>query len=150
MTLTAPLQHCFSKRYCNTPPICIAMLFLFNLYCSPFGVTELSGRGNTSVLLPCLSQYASHLYYNTCRKSWWLVTEMFPQNRHFSKPLYHCGQNHSKKYFLKELFWHNNCFVKTTNNLFTKQIPSHVLLQTGTNQWQQQCKENVLVESFLQ
>ena len=38
---------------------------------------------------------------------------------------------------------------KLQNNLFTKQIPSHVLLQTGTNQWQQHCKENVVVELIL-
>ena len=38
---------------------------------------------------------------------------------------------------------------KLQNNLFTKQIPSHVLLQTGTNQWQQHCKESVLVELIL-
>ena len=35
------------------------------------------------------------------------------------------------------------------NNIFTKQIHSHVLLQTWTNQWQQHYKENVLVEFFL-
>ena len=38
---------------------------------------------------------------------------------------------------------------KLQNNLFTKQIPSHVLLQTGTNQWQQHYKENALVELFF-
>ena len=51
-----------------------------NLYCSAFGATELSGKGNTSVLLPFVSQYASHLYCNTppiciamfLGKSWWL------------------------------------------------------------------------------
>ena len=40
-------------------------------------------------------------------------------------------------------------FVKIANSLSTKQIPLHVLLQTGTNQWQQHCKENVLAELIL-
>ena len=40
-------------------------------------------------------------------------------------------------------------FKKLQNHLFTKQIPSHVILQTGTNQWQQHYKENVLVELFF-
>ena len=35
------------------------------------------------------------------------------------------------------------------NNHFTKQIPSHILLQTVINEWKQHCKENVLVELFL-
>ena len=39
--------------------------------------------------------------------------------------------------------------TNNNNNLFTKQIPSHVLLQTGTNQWQQHDKENALVELFF-
>ena len=51
-----------------------------NLYCSTFGATELSGKGKTSVLLPFVSPYASHLYRHTppiciamlLGKSWWL------------------------------------------------------------------------------
>ena len=38
---------------------------------------------------------------------------------------------------------------ESQNNLFTKGVPSHVLRQTGTNQWQQHYKENVLVELLL-
>ena len=36
-----------------------------NLYCNAFGAIALSGKGNTSVLLPFVSQYASHLYRGT-------------------------------------------------------------------------------------
>ena len=51
------------------------------------------------------------------------------------------------------MLFERNCpgtinFVKITKQLFTKRIPSHVLLQTGTNQWQQHRKENALVELF--
>ena len=57
--------------YCNTPPICIAVLSV------PLRSEE---RETWSVLLPFVSQYASHLYCNTppiriavlLRKSWWL------------------------------------------------------------------------------
>ena len=45
-----------SNLYCNTPP---------NLHCSALGATELPGKGYTSVLLPLVSQYASHLHRNT-------------------------------------------------------------------------------------
>ena len=38
---------------------------------------------------------------------------------------------------------------KLQDNLFTKQIPSHTLLQTGTIQWQQHCKENALMKLLL-
>ena len=50
-----------------------------------------------------------------------------------------------QKYFTTYLFWHNS-FCKIANSRIIKQIRSHVLLQTGTNQWQQHCKENVLVD----
>ena len=60
-----------SHLYCNTPPICIAVLSV------PLGFTE---REIGSVRLPFVSQYASHFYRNTppictavlLRKSWWL------------------------------------------------------------------------------
>ena len=39
--------------------------------------------------------------------------------------------------------------VKITKQSLFKQIPSHVLVQTGTNQWQQHDKENALVKLFL-
>ena len=53
-----------------------------------------------------------------------------------------------------KIFFKKTCFgtinsVETTNSLFTKQIPSHVLLQIGTNQWQQHYTENALVELRL-
>ena len=35
------------------------------LYCSAFGATGLSGKGNTSEILPFVSQYASHFYRST-------------------------------------------------------------------------------------
>ena len=54
------------------------------------------------------------------------------------------------KIFFKKICFGTINFVKITSNLFTKQIPSHALLQkTGTNQWQQHYKENYLVEYFL-
>ena len=60
-----------SHLYCNTPPICTAVLLV------PLRSEE---REILSVLLPFVSQYASHLYYNTppiciavlLGKSWWL------------------------------------------------------------------------------
>ena len=56
---------------------------------------------------------------------------------------YFRGQNCYKK---KQ----KNCFstvnlVKITKQSLPKHVPSHVLLQTGTKQWQQHRKENVLV-----
>ena len=47
----------------------------------------------------------------------------------------------------------NSCFgainfVNIANNHFTNRIPSRVLLQTATNQWQQHCKVNILVELY--
>ena len=52
-------------------------------YCSTSGVTELSGKGNTSVLLPFVSQYASHLYRNAFGKILVVVvTGMFPRYCH--------------------------------------------------------------------
>ena len=53
-----------------------------------------------------------------------------------------------KKYFSKKIALAQLILQNLQNNLFTKQIPSHVLLQTGTNQWQQHCNKNVLVEIF--
>ena len=60
-----------SHLYCNTPPICTAVLLV------PLRSEE---REILSVLLPFVSQYASHLYCNTppiciailLGKSWWL------------------------------------------------------------------------------
>ena len=60
-----------SHLYCNTPPICTAVLLV------PLRSEE---REILSVLLPFVSQYTSHLYRNTppiciavlLRKSWWL------------------------------------------------------------------------------
>ena len=60
-----------SNLYCNTPPICIAVLLV------PLLSEE---REIPSVRLPFVSQYASHLYCNTppiciailLGKSWWL------------------------------------------------------------------------------
>ena len=60
----------------------------------------------------------------------------------------------SRTKVLQIILFKNNCFgtinlVKSQNNLFTKQNPSHVLLQTGTNQWQQYCKDNFLVDLIM-
>ena len=45
-----------SNLYCNTPPICIAVLLV---------PLRFEGREILSVLLPFVSQYTSHLYCNT-------------------------------------------------------------------------------------
>ena len=58
-----PNHHNFWKKYCNTPPICIAIRLQFVLQC--FRYPEPWGRGNTSVLLQFASQYSSRLYRNT-------------------------------------------------------------------------------------
>ena len=62
---------------------------------------------------------------------------------------YQRGQNYKKYFFKKNCSGKIYFMYKLQNSLFTKQIPSHVLLQTGTNQWQQHYKENVLVELTL-
>ena len=49
-------SQCTSNLYCNTPPICIAVLSV------PLHSEE---RETLSVLHPFVSQYASHLYCNT-------------------------------------------------------------------------------------
>ena len=54
-----------------------------------------------------------------------------------------------QKYFSKEHVLAQSNFVKTTNNLFTKQLPSHVVLQRGTNQSQQHYKESVMLETEI-
>ena len=70
-----------SHLYCNTPPICTAVLLV------PLRSEE---REILSVLLPFVSQYASHLYCNTppiciailLGKSWWLWSpERSPNQR---------------------------------------------------------------------
>ena len=77
--LKNPNHRCCSKKYRNTPPICITI----RLQCS-IAVLSVSLRSEEreilSVLLPFVSQYASHLYCNTLLiciavplgKSWWL------------------------------------------------------------------------------
>ena len=68
-------HHCFSKKYRNTPPICIAICTTVLLV--PLRSEE---REILRVLLPFVSQCASHLYRNTppiciailLGKSWWL------------------------------------------------------------------------------
>ena len=73
-----PNHHYFSKRIAIH--LQLVLQYTSNLYCSAFGVIELSGKGNTSVRLPFVPQYASHLYRNTppiciailLGKSWWL------------------------------------------------------------------------------
>ena len=70
LLLTKVLQYA-SHLYCNTPPICIAVLLV------PLCSEE---SEMLSVLLPFVSQYAPHLYCNTppiciavlLGKSWWL------------------------------------------------------------------------------
>ena len=51
-----PNHHYFSKKYCNTPPICIAVRLQFVLQCvwCPYALR----KGE-------YSQYSSHLYRNT-------------------------------------------------------------------------------------
>ena len=79
VTKRSPNHHYFSRKYrntppnlyCNMPPICIAVLPV------PLRSEE---KEILSVLLPFVSQYASHLYCNTppmrfavlWGKSWWL------------------------------------------------------------------------------
>ena len=72
-----PNHHYFSKKYRNTPPICIAarLQFVLQSFWCPWALREI-----VSVLLPFVSHYASHLYCNTppiciavlLGKSWWL------------------------------------------------------------------------------
>ena len=68
-------QH-ISHLYCHTPPICIAVLLV------PLGSKEreiLSVPICIAVLLPFVSQYASHLYRSTFGKILVVVvTGMFP------------------------------------------------------------------------
>ena len=77
---TILLYHYFSKKilqHGNTPPISIAVLSV------PLSLEE---RGIFAVLLPCVSQYASHLYSSTFGKVLVLgITGIFPQD-HFSTP----------------------------------------------------------------
>ena len=77
-----PNHHYSSKKYRNTPPICIAIRLQFVPQCfwCPYGGLRSEEREILSVLLPFVSQYASHLYCNTppiriavlLGKSWWL------------------------------------------------------------------------------
>ena len=62
-TTSQKVSQYTSHLYCNTPPICIAVLLV------PLGSKE---RETMSVLLPFVPQYASHLYRSTLGKSWWL------------------------------------------------------------------------------
>ena len=65
-----PNHHYFSKKYCNTPPICITIRPQFVLQSPPICI---------AVRLPFVSQYASHLYCNTFGKILVVVvTGMFP------------------------------------------------------------------------
>ena len=76
-------------------PLKKVLQYASNLYCSAFGATELSGKGNlvsappicVAVCLPFTSQYASHLYRNTFGKILVVVvTGMFPkQHQHTSE-----------------------------------------------------------------
>ena len=74
-----PNHHYFSKKYRDTPPICIAIRFpiCIAVLLVPLCSEE---REILSVLLPFVSQYASCLYCSTppiciavlLGKSWWL------------------------------------------------------------------------------
>ena len=64
--------------------------------------------------------------------------------------MYHRGQHYYKNILYKRNVLAQLMVLKIQNNHYTKQIPSHVLLQTGTNQWQQHCEESALVELFIQ
>ena len=55
----------------------------------------------------------------------------------------------TKNTFQKQVFLARLILYKLQDNLFTKQITSHLLLQTWTNQWQHYYKENGLVEFFV-
>ena len=90
--LRNPNHHCFSKKYRNAPPICIAirLQFVSQYFWCPIRSEE---REILSVLLPFVSQYASHLYCNTppiciaifLGKSWWLWSpECSPTKGHLS------------------------------------------------------------------
>ena len=78
MNVRNPDHHYFSKKYRNTPPICIAIRLQF--VSQYFWCHCALRKGNTSVLLPFVSQYTSHLYRSTppiciamlLGKSWWL------------------------------------------------------------------------------
>ena len=69
-TPTKKVSQYTSNLYCNTPPICIAVILV------PLRFEQ---REILSVLLPFVSQYAPHLYCNTppiciavlLGKSWW-------------------------------------------------------------------------------
>ena len=81
-----PNHHYFSKKYRNTPPICIAIRLPFvpQYFWCPYALR----KGNTvstppiciAVRLPFVLQYASHLYRNTFGKILVVVvTGMFPK-----------------------------------------------------------------------
>ena len=91
-----PNHHYFSKKYCNTPPICIAIRLQLVLQCFaaslPLSSQEREIRQYSSHLyrsappiciavpLPFVSQYASHFYRNTFGKILVVVvTGMFPR-----------------------------------------------------------------------
>ena len=72
-----PNRHYFSKKYRNTPPICISPPICIAVLLVSLRSEE---REILSVLLPFVSQYASHLYCNTpliciavlLEQPWWL------------------------------------------------------------------------------
>ena len=61
-----PNHHYFSKKYRNTPPICIAIRLQVvpQYFWCPLRLRS-EERETLSVLLPFVSQYASHLYCST-------------------------------------------------------------------------------------
>ena len=84
-----PNHHYFSKKYRNTPPICIAIRLPFvpQYFWCPYALR----KGNTvstppiciAVRLPFVLQYASHLYRNTFGKILVVVvTECSPKSHH--------------------------------------------------------------------
>ena len=75
---------------------------------------------------------------------------IFPAKKHLPRnhrPLAKEKQIPSQPKVLQKMLFQKNCFG--TINSVKIQIPSHVLLQTGTNQWQQHYKEHAQVEVFF-
>ena len=147
LSVSANYSQKFSGMSCsNYTRICYTRE-LFPIYLCTNKTSDIQGPFFQSK--KCRSSHITAPPHDSC-----LRLEVDGQHQRLSGTVFFWMGLPSRPKLLQKMLFKNNCFgannfVKVTKQSLTKQIPSHVLLQIGTNHRQQHYKENSLVELLL-